>query len=83
MGHACDFSEKEQKNVGTKKGKISKNLGKNVQNLKIFLRKGRWLCAIIACNKLLEKALKGMGQKLKKKLKYIVMFGTFLRTGAC
>ena len=28
-GHACDFS---------KKGEISENLGKNVQNLKIFLK---------------------------------------------
>ena len=31
---ACDFSEKEQKNV--KKGRIYENLGTNVQNLKIF-----------------------------------------------
>ena len=40
-GHACDFSEKGQKK-GEKhlqmlnKGKIFENLGKNVQNLKIF-----------------------------------------------
>ena len=37
-----------------KKGRIFKNLGKNVQNSKIFLKKGRWLCAIIARKKLLE-----------------------------
>ena len=34
LGHACDFSEKAQK-----KGKIFKNLGKNVQNLKTFCKK--------------------------------------------
>ena len=36
-----------------KKGKIFENLGKNVQNLKIFWKRAG---AIIACNKLLEKA---------------------------
>ena len=34
-----------------KKSKIFENLGKNIQDLKIFWKKGRWLCAI----KLLEK----------------------------
>ena len=36
-GHACDFSEKGQKNFKKgKKGKIFENFGKNVQNLKTF-----------------------------------------------
>ena len=34
-GHACNFSEKRQKKKD-KKGKLFENLGKNVQNLKIF-----------------------------------------------
>ena len=40
-GHACDFPEKRQKKEEKilKKGKIFKNLGKNVQNLKIFLKR--------------------------------------------
>ena len=46
------FQRKGQKMF--KKGKIFENLVKSVQNL---LKKGRWLCAIIARNKLLEKAL--------------------------
>ena len=33
-GHACDFSQKVQK-----KGKIFKDFGKNVQNLKIFWKR--------------------------------------------
>ena len=37
-----------------KEGKTFENLGKNVQNLKIFLKRGRWLHAVITCNKLLE-----------------------------
>ena len=37
QGHGCDFSEKGQRNV--EKGKIFENLGKNVQNLKMFLKK--------------------------------------------
>ena len=54
---ACDFSKKEQKRV--KKGKIFENLGKNVQNLKIFQQSvGDCMrFAIIACNKLLDKVL--------------------------
>ena len=53
------FFRKKSKNVKkrTKKVKIFENLGKNVQNLKIFWKKGRWLFAIIRHNKLLEKAL--------------------------
>ena len=37
-----------------KEGKIFENLAKNVQNLKIFLKRGRKLHAVITCNKLLE-----------------------------
>ena len=42
QGHACDFSEimqkkgKQRANKGQTKGKIFKNLSKNVQNLKVF-----------------------------------------------
>ena len=39
-----------------KKGKIFENLGKNVQNLKIFLKRAG-LCMIIAHSKQLENAL--------------------------
>ena len=52
QGYAYDFSEKGQKRA--KQGKIFKNLGKNVQNLKKKLKKGKWLRAIIADNRLLE-----------------------------
>ena len=37
-----------------KEGKIFENLGKIVWNLKFFLKRGRWLHALITCNKLLE-----------------------------
>ena len=40
-----------------KKGKIFENLGKKITKFENILKKGRWLCAIIAHNKLLEKAL--------------------------
>ena len=40
-----------------KKGRIFENLGKIVQNLKFFFRKGRLMRAIIACMKRLEYAL--------------------------
>ena len=40
---ACNFSEKGQNNV--KKGKLFENLGKNVQNLKIFGK-----MQVIACD---------------------------------
>ena len=39
QGYAYDFSEKGQKRA--KQGKIFKNLGKNVQNLKKKLKKGK------------------------------------------
>ena len=41
---------------GTKVQNILK-FGQNVQNLKIFPKKGKRLCMIIACDRLLEKAL--------------------------
>ena len=47
----------QNKGVGVifkKEGKIFENLNKKVRNLKFFLKRGRWLHAIIACNKLLE-----------------------------
>ena len=48
------FQKKDKKMF--KKDKIFENLGKNAKFENIF-KKGRSLCAIIACNKLLEKAL--------------------------
>ena len=51
----CDFSEKGQKMLKrAKKSKIFENLGKNVLNLKIFLKRAG---DYIAHNKLQEKAL--------------------------
>ena len=40
-----------------KKCKIYENLANNVQNLKIFWKKGSLICATIACMKMLEYAL--------------------------
>ena len=58
-GMSAIFQKKSKKML--KKGKIFEDLYKNVQNLKkkkkFFLKKGRRMHAIIACNKLLEKAL--------------------------
>ena len=57
-GMSAIFQKKSKKML--KKGKIFEDLYKNVQNLKKkkkFLKKGRRMHAIIACNKLLEKAL--------------------------
>ena len=39
------------------KGKIFENLGKIIQNLKIFFKKGRLIRATIACMKQLEYVL--------------------------
>ena len=54
-GMACDFPEKELKNVkkGQKKAKYLK-LGQKCTKLEKILKKGRWLHAIIAHNKLSE-----------------------------
>ena len=57
-GMSAIFQKKSKKML--KKGKIFEDLYKNVQNLKKkkkILKKGRRMHAIIACNKLLEKAL--------------------------
>ena len=45
-GMLAIFQKKGQKFLkGTKKGKIFENLGENVQNLKIFLKRASdWLC---------------------------------------
>ena len=43
-----------------KKGKKIENLGKNIQKFENILKKGRWLRAILARNKLLEKALRSV-----------------------
>ena len=51
-GHACDFLEKEQEIV--KKGQNLWKFGKNSTKFKNSYKKGRWLRAIIAHNKLLE-----------------------------
>ena len=40
-----------------KKDKISENLGKNVQNLKIFWKRAGGMRAVVALNKLLEQTL--------------------------
>ena len=52
---ACDFSEKEPKNIqkGQERAKYLKH-GQKCTKLENILKKGRWLHAIIAHNKLLE-----------------------------
>ena len=48
------------------KGKIFKNSGKIVQNFENILKKGRWLRAIIACNKLRENQEISTSNRAKK-----------------
>ena len=53
--YACDFSERGQKNA--KKGQNIWKFGQKCTKFENVLKKGRWLCAIIARNELLEKTL--------------------------
>ena len=47
-----DFAEKGQRNV--EKGQNMWKLGQKCTKFENILKKGRWLCTIIACNTLLE-----------------------------
>ena len=60
QGHVCDFSEKRQINV--KKGQNIWKFGQKCLKFENVLKKRRWLHAIIACNKLLEKTLEQVGR---------------------
>ena len=51
-GRGCDFSEKGQRDV--EKGKNIWKFGQKCTKFQNILKKGRWMCVIIACNKLLE-----------------------------
>ena len=55
QGHVCHFSEKGQVNV--MKVRNIRKFEQKCLNYENVLKKCRWLHVIIACNKLLEKAL--------------------------
>ena len=57
-----------QKSV--KKGQNIWNIGQKCTTFENISRKGRWMCTIIACNKLLEKAVDSDTLRSKIKLKW-------------
>ena len=59
------YSKKGMRAVFQKKGTIFENLGKYVQNLKIFWKKSNLTCATIACMKQLEYILISSNSTLK------------------